>query len=400
MRLLVCPQEFKGSLSAPDAATAIAEGARRAAGVTDVRTLPLADGGPGTAAIVAAATGGELVGAEVTGPLGDRIEARYALLPDAGGGPPVALIESAAAAGLVLVPPDLRDPGHATSYGVGELIRNAVDRGARSIVVGVGGTATNEGGAGAAQALGYRLLDRDRNPMAKTLSRWMPPAGSGAVDRNPLPEPAGGIHLLNVFAIDSSGVDRRLADVDLRVAVDVTNELLGEQGATAVYGPQKGVAGELGEMLEDALGRWARTVRHDLGVELTDLPGGGAGGGLAAGLIGVVGGGIESGAALVAEAVGLDEAIEAADLVVTGEGSLDAQTTFGKTVAHVIERCAALGRPCLAVAGSAGGRPDSVADLEVLAGKGVTEAEAMARAAELAADAAERLLRRVVAGGG
>ncbi len=379
MRLLVCPQEFKGSLTAPEAAAAIAEGARRASGVTDVRALPLADGGPGAAAIVAAATGGQLVSAEVTGPLGDPVEARYALLPDVGGGPPTALIESAAAAGLVLVPPDLRDPGHATSYGVGELIRDAVGRGARSIVVGVGGTATNEGGAGAAQALGYRLLDRDRNP---------------------LPEPAGGIHLLNVFAIDSSGVDRRLADVDLRVAVDVTNELLGEEGATAVYGPQKGVAGELGEMLEDALGRWARTVRHDLGVELTDLPGGGAGGGLAAGLIGAVGGAIESGAALVAEAVGLDAAIEAADLVVTGEGSLDAQTTFGKTVAHVIERCAALGRPCLAVAGAASGRPEGVADLEALVGEGVTEAEAMERAAELAADAAERLLRRAAAGAG
>ena len=377
MRILVCPQEFKGSLSAPEAAAAIAEGARRASAVTDVRTLPLADGGPGTAAIVAAAAGGELVAAEVTGPLGDRIEARYALLPDASGGPPTALIESAAAAGLVLVPPDLRDPGHATSYGVGELIRDAVDRGARSLIVGVGGTATNDGGAGAAQALGYRLLDRDRNP---------------------LPEPAGGIHLLNVFVLDSSGVDRRLADVDLRVAVDVTNELLGEEGATYVYGPQKGVAGELGEMLEDALGRWARTVRHDLGVELTDLPGGGAGGGLAAGLIGAVGGGIESGAALVADAVGLDAAIEAADLVVTGEGSLDAQTTFGKTVAHVIERCDALGRPCLAVTGAASGPPEGVADLEVLAGEGVTEAEAMERAAELAADAAERLLRRVAAG--
>ena len=217
---------------------------------------------------------------------------------------------------------------------MGELIRDALDRGARSLVVGVGGTASNDGGAGAAQALGYRLLDRDRAP---------------------LPEPAGGIHLLNVFVIDSSEVDRRLADVDVRVAVDVTNPLLGEDGATSVYGPQKGVAGEIGEMLEDAIGRWARTVRHDLGVELTDLPGGGAGGGLAAGLIGVVGGEIESGAALVAEAVGLDAAIEAADLVVTGEGSLDAQTTFGKTVAHVIARCAALGRPCLAVAGSAGG---------------------------------------------
>ena len=375
MRLLVCPQEFKGSLTAPEAAAAIAEGARRVPGIAEVHALPLADGGPGTAAIVAAATGGDLVAAKVTGPLGDRVEARYALLP-AAGGPTTALIGSAAAAGLVLVPPELRDPGFATSYGVGELIRDALDRGARSLVVGVGGTATNDGGAGAAQALGYRLLNRDRAP---------------------LPEPAGGIHLLNVFVIDSSGVDRRLADVDVRVAVDVTNPLLGEEGATSVYGPQKGVAGEIGEMLEDALGRWARTVRHDLGVELTDLPGGGAGGGLAAGLIGVVGGEIESGAALVAEAVGLDAAIEAADIVVTGEGSLDAQTTFGKTVAHVIARCAALGRPCLAVAGSAGGRPRGVADLEVLAGEGVTEAEAMARAAELAADAAERLLRRFAA---
>ena len=375
MRLLVCPQEFKGSLTAPEAAAAIAAGARRAPGITEVHALPLADGGPGTAAIVAAAAGGDLVATEVTGPLGEPVEARYALLPTAGG-PPTALIESAAAAGLVLVPPDRRDPGFATSYGVGELIRDALDRGARSLVVGVGGTATNDGGAGAAQALGYRLLDRDRKP---------------------LPEPAGGIHLLNVFAIDSSGVDRRLADVDVRVAVDVTNPLLGEDGATRVYGPQKGVAGEIGEILEAAIGRWARTVRHDLGVELTDLPGGGAGGGLAAGLIGVVGGEIESGAALVAEAVALDEAIEAADIVVTGEGSLDAQTTFGKTVAHVIARCAALGRPCLAVAGSAGGRPGGVADLEVLAGEGVTEAEAMARAAELAADAAERLLRRFAA---
>ena len=379
MRLLVCPQEFKGSLSAPEAAAAIAEGARRVPAVAEVHTLPLADGGPGTAAIVAAATGGELVAAEVTGPLGARIEARYALLPPAAGEAPTALIESAAAAGLVLVPPDRRDPGFATSYGVGELIRDALDRGARSLVVGVGGTASNDGGAGAAQALGYRLLDRDRAP---------------------LPEPAGGIHLLNVFVIDSSGVDRRLADVDVRVAVDVTNPLLGEEGATSVYGPQKGVAGEIGEILEDAIGRWARVVRHDLGVELTDLPGGGAGGGLAAGLIGVVGGEIESGAALVAEAVGLDAAIEAADIVVTGEGSLDAQTTFGKTVAHVIARCAALGRPCLAVAGSAGGRPRGVADLEVLTGEGVTEAEAMARAAELAADAAERLLRRFGASAG
>ena len=373
MRLLVCPQEFKGSLSAPEAAAAIAEGARRALPEAEIVELPLADGGPGTAAIVAAAAGGELVAAAVGGPLGDPVEARFALLPGADGAAPTALIEAATAAGLVLVPPEQRDAGLASSYGVGELIRRALDRGARALIVGVGGTGTNDGGAGAAQALGYRLLDRERES---------------------LPVPAGGIHLLNVFVIDSSGVDQRLADVDVRVAVDVTNPLLGEDGATAVYGPQKGVAGELGEMLEDALARWARVVRHDLGVELTDLPGGGAGGGLSAGLIGAVGGQIESGAALVAEAVGLDEAIEAADLVVTGEGALDAQTTFGKTVAHVVARCAALDRRCLAVAGSADGRPEGLAGLEVVASEGLTEAEAMARAEELVPAAAERLLNR------
>ena len=379
MRILVCPQEFKGSLTAFEAAAALAAGARAALPGAEVRELPLADGGPGTAAIVAAAAGGELVPARVTGPLGEPVEARFALLPAGDGAPPSALVEAASAAGLALVPPERRDPGAATTHGVGELILRALDRGAGTIVAGVGGTATNDGGAGAAQALGYRLLDRGRAP---------------------LPQPAGGIHLLNVFAVDSAGADRRLADVDVRVAADVTNPLLGEQGATRVYGPQKGVSGELGEMLDDALGRWARAVRRDLGVELTDLPGGGAGGGLAAGLIGAIGGRIESGAALVAEAVALDDAIRAADLVVTGEGSLDAQTAFGKTVAHVIARCAALGRPCLAVAGRAGGdRPEGLADVEA-AGAGLPPAEAMARAAGLAEAAAARLLRRAAADGG
>ena len=377
MRVLVCPQEFKGSLTAFEAAAAIAEGARRVLPGAEVVELPLADGGPGTAAIVASAAGGELVPAQVSGPLGDPVEARFALLPATGEAPQGGLIEAATAAGLLLVPPERRDAGVATTFGVGELIRRALDHGVGALIVGVGGTATNDGGAGAAQALGYRLLDRERRS---------------------LPVPAGGIHLLNVFVIDSSEVDRRLADIDVRVAVDVTNPLLGEHGATHVYGPQKGVSGEMGEILDDALARWARVVRHDLGVELTDLPGGGAGGGLAAGLIGTVGGQIESGAALVAEAVGLDEAIGAADLVVTGEGTLDGQTTFGKTVAHVLVRCVALERPCLAVAGGADGRPEGLAGLEIVASEGVSDQEAMARAAELVPAAAERLLRRYGAG--
>ena len=374
MRVLVCPQEFKGSLTTFEATRAIAEGARRALPAASVEEQPLADGGLGTVGIVTEAAGGVLVAVEVSGPLREPVTARYGLLPQqAAGDAATAVIEAASAAGLALVPAARRDPGLATTFGVGELIVHALDRGARELIVGVGGTATNDGGAGAAQALGYRLLDRDREP---------------------LPQPAGGIHLLNVFAIDPSGVDRRLAGVDLRVAVDVTNPLLGPDGATAVYGPQKGVVGELGEMLEDALARWARAVQHDLGVDLTDLTGGGAGGGLAAGLIGAIGGQIQSGAALVAEAVGLDDAIRRADLVVTGEGRLDAQTAFGKTVALVAERCAALGKPCVAVAGSAAGVPEGLADVEPATPGELPEAEAMARAAELVPAAAERLLRR------
>ena len=383
LRVLVCPQELKGSLTAFEAAAAIAAGVRRALPGATVVELPLADGGPGTAAIVSAQGGGELIEAEVTGPLGalgGTVRAQFALLPPATeGGGPVAVIEAAQAAGLALVPEGERDVGRATTYGVGELVRAALDRGARELIVGVGGTATNDGGAGAAQALGYRLRD-----------------AAGA----PLREPAGGLDLLEVAAIDRANVDRRLAGVEVRVAVDVTNVLLGPEGATAVYGPQKGASGELAERLEAALERWAGVVEAQLEVGIAELAGGGAGGGLAAGLVAATGGRIESGAGLVAQAVGLEDAVREADLMVTGEGRLDAQTAFGKTVALVAALAERHGRPCLAVAGSVEALPAGIADVETLLGEEVGEAEAMARAAELAAAAAERLVRRVAGTGG
>ena len=372
--MLVCPQELKGSLTAFDAAAAMAAGVRRALPDAAVVELPLADGGPGTAAIVSASAGGELIEVAVTGPLGAAVRACFALLPrSAGEVGPVAVIEAAQAAGLALVPPGERDARRATTYGVGELVRAALDRGARALIVGVGGTASSDGGAGAAQALGYRLLD-----------------AAGA----PLREPAGGLDLLEVAAIDRANVDPRLAAVDVRVAVDVTNVLLGPEGATAVYGSQKGATGELAERLEAALARWADTIETQLGVGVADLAGGGAGGGLAAGLVAAIGGRIESGAGLVAQAVGLDEAVRDADLVVTGEGRLDGQTAFGKTVALVTALAERYGRPCLAVAGSVDQLPAGIADVETLLAGVVGEAEAMARAAELVEAAAERLVRR------
>ena len=374
LRILVCPQEFKGSLTAMEAAAALAAGARSAEPDAEIIEMPLADGGPGTAAILAATRGGELVATEVTGPLGSPVQAQFALLPPSTeGGAPAAVVEAAAAAGLVLVPREERNPARATTYGVGQLMRAAIERGARDITVAVGGTGTNDGGAGAAQALGYQLVAR------------------GGVT---LPEPAPPLDLRDLVSLDHSGVDRRLGEVDLTVAVDVTNVLLGLEGATVIYGPQKGVDSDTMQPLEDALGRWSRVIEDELGVRVTDLAGGGAGGGLAAGLIGTVGGAIQSGAELVATAVGLEDAIRDADLVITGEGRLDAQTTYGKALELVTALAERYETPCVVVAGGVEGATSGVVDFETLTTNRIFEAEAMRRAAELAEAAAERLVRR------
>ncbi|MYE31568.1 MAG: glycerate kinase [Chloroflexi bacterium] len=374
LRILVCPQEFKGSLTAMEAAAALAAGARSAEPDAEIIEMPMADGGPGTAAILAAARGGELVATEVTGPLGSPVQARFALLPPSTeGGAPAAVVEAAEAAGLVLVPHEERNPARATTYGVGQLMRAAIERGARDITVAVGGTGTNDGGAGAAQALGYQLVAR------------------GGVT---LPEPAPPLDLRDLVSLDHSGVDRRLGEVDLTVAVDVTNVLLGLEGATVIYGPQKGVDSDTMQPLEDALGRWSRVIEDELGVRVTDLAGGGAGGGLAAGLIGTVGGAIQSGAELVATAVGLEDAIRDADLVITGEGRLDAQTTYGKALELVTALAERYETPCVVVAGGVEGATSGVVDFETLMTDRIFEAEAMRRAAELAEGAAERLVRR------
>ncbi len=344
MRILVAPQEFKGSLTAAQAATTIARGLRlggRGAGVPiEIDLLPFADGGPGTAAIVSQVLGGRAVSVTVPGPLGTSVEAEYALVPGAGDASrSLAVIDSAAACGLVLVPEAARDPLRGSSAGVGALVLDAVQRGARRVVLGVGGTATNDGGAGVAQALGLRLLDA---------------AGDSL--------PAGATHLARLARVQRGAP---LPPLELRIAVDVRNPLLGPEGATAVYGAQKGVRDWQAPALEGALARWAERLRLDLGLDLASVAGAGAGGGLPCGLLAAVpGASIEPGAALVGEVVGLRARIEACDLVVTGEGTLDAQTAYGKAVAHVAAVASESGRPCLAVAGQIEARPASVADAE------------------------------------
>ncbi|MGE3856922.1 MAG: glycerate kinase [Dehalococcoidia bacterium] len=371
-RVLVAPQEFKGTLGPLEAAAAIAAGVRAALPDAEVIELPMADGGPGTVAIVAAATGATLVRHTVTGPQGDPVEAAYALIerPDA---PALAVIEAAAAAGLVLVPAERRDPVRATSFGTGEQILDAIVRGAREVIVGVGGTGTNDGGAGAAQALGLRLLDPDGAPL-----------------------PRGGIALARLARVER-GTAEAVRELDLRIAVDVQNPLLGARGATAVYGAQKGVRDWQAPAFNAALANWATQLREDLGLDLAERPGAGAGGGFPMGLLAACPRGrIESGAALVADAIGLRAAIEAADLVITGEGAMDGQTGYGKAVAHVAALARDAGVRCVAVAGIVEGLPGGIDDAEALAPTPADRTDAIAHPAEHAAAAAARLIHRLL----
>jgi glycerate kinase len=369
-RVLVCPQEFKGSLTAAEAAAALARGVHDALPDAEVRELPMADGGPGTVAIVAAASNAALRTVEVTGPLGTPIAAQYAI--DAAS--EVATLEASAAAGLLLVAEAERNPLRASTRGVGELVAAAIADGAHEVVLGVGGTGTNDGGAGAAQALGLRLLDANGDEL-----------------------PPGPLHLIRLARIERGEAPRGLEATRLRIAVDVTNPLLGEHGATPVYGPQKGVTDWQAPAFEECLTRFAELIERDLDIDVRALDGAGAGGGLPSGLLAAVraAGGdcaIESGAALVAERIGLREAIEWSDLVLTGEGSMDTQSAYGKTTAHVASLARDAGRRCVAVAGSVEGTRPGIASAVALLDMARDLDDAMARAAELAAACARRVV--------
>lgn len=339
MHILVAPQQFKGSLTAREAAEALGRGLRRTLPDAEVDELPVADGGPGTLEALVEATGGDFFEADVHDPLGRPLRARWGAL--GGGAGPAAVVEMAAASGLELLRPEERDPRRASTVGTGELLRAALDAGYRRIIVGVGGSATNDGGAGMASAgggLGARLLDAD--------ARELPP---------------GGTALSELARIDVSQLDPRLPACDVTVLVDVTNPLCGPDGASLVYGPQKGAAEAVACELDAALAHFAEIVRRDLGIDAADVPGAGAAGGLAFGLIAFCGGRLRPGFEVVAEAVGLAERVRQADLVVTGEGRLDRQTAFGKTTAGVVRMGREAGKPVVAVVGSVVGGPESEA---------------------------------------
>jgi len=325
VKVVVAMNSFKGSLTAVEATAAVARGLRRVWPAAHILQVPLADGGEGAVAALVAATGGRTHELEVTGPLGEPVWARYGILGDGR----TAVIEMAAAAGLPLVPPGRLDPGGATTFGVGQLVAAALEQGCIHIVMGIGGSATVDGGAGLAQALGAGLLDAAGRPI-----------------------PRGGLGLEQLEHIDVHPLRNLLAGVALTVACDVDNPLCGPHGAAVVYGPQKGATPELVTRLDAALRRYAAILRRELGVDVLDLPGAGAAGGLGGGLVALAGARLRPGGDLVMEATGLLAKLAGSHLVITGEGRLDGQTRYGKVPAGVAKL--ARGVPVIALVGGLG----------------------------------------------
>ncbi len=327
MKIIIAPDSFKESLSAAEVAEAIESGFKEIFSEADYFKLPIADGGEGTVDALVAATGGRLVKAEVTAPLGNRITARYGVCGDGR----TAVIEMAAASGLMLVPPEQRNPLLATSYGTGELIRHALDGGYKHFIIGIGGSATNDAGIGMLQALGVKFLDCVGNELG-----------------------SGGAVLETLERIDISGLDPRIADSCIEVACDVTNPLIGDNGASAVFGPQKGATAQMVEELDSCLARFAEVVKRDLGQEIAAVPGAGAAGGMGAALLAFLGAELKPGVTIVLDAIGFEELVKDADLVITGEGRIDGQTVNGKAPAGVAGLAARYNIPVIAFAGSLG----------------------------------------------
>lgn len=358
MHIVIAPDSFKECASAATVAAALARGWLRVCPDADMRVMPMADGGEGTVEAMVTGTSGRTRMAEVTGPLGERVRAAYGVLGDG----QTAVIEMAAASGLALVPLEQRDPRIATTRGTGELIAHALDSGVQRIIVGIGGSATNDGGAGMAQALGYHLLDASGRELAP-----------------------GGAMLRNLATIDGHGRHTGLDHCEILVACDVTNPLCGPLGASHVYGPQKGASPETACELDKALRHFAGVIRDQLVMDVMDVPGSGAAGGLGAGLLAFTGAKLRPGVALVAEACRLERAIAGADLVLTGEGRIDAQSAFGKVPVGVAQIAARHGVPTVAVAGALGAGFETVYEHGICAAFGITRApqpleEAYARA--------------------
>lgn len=376
MKIVIAPQTFKGSISALDAAAAMRDGVLRVFPDAETVLVPVADGGDGTLETLVEGSGGEVRTATVTGPLGETRAAAWGAMGDGR----TAVIEMARTSGLALVPRERRNPLTSTTRGLGDAIRAALDDGFRRFIIGIGGSATNDAGAGMAQALGASLLNADGDEL-----------------------PPGGAALAALRRIDLSALDARAAEASFLVACDVSNPLTGHEGASAIYGPQKGATPEMVESLDAALGNFADVARRDLGVDVERLRGAGAAGGLGGGLVAFLDAELRAGVDIVLDTVGLDANLAGADLALTGEGSLDYQTVYDKGPIGVAARAGRFGIPTIAIAGTLGDRHQLVYERGIAGALSIVDApmtldEASERAAALIADAAERAMRLMAVG--
>ena len=373
MKIVVAPQGFKEGLIGIEVARAIAAGIRRVWENAEIVLLPVADGGDGTLQSLVDASGGQIISTEVEDPLGRPIVAEWGALGDG----TTAVIEMARSSGLALLKPDERDPLVTTTFGVGQLMLEAVQRGYRKLIIGIGGSATNDGGAGMAQAIGAKLLDSNGNDL----------------DR-------GGAALLEIDRIDTTGIDTAVASTEIEVACDVNNPLCGPTGASEIFGPQKGADRQMVALLDKALARFSEVITRDIGRNVADTPGAGAAGGLGAGLMAFTQATLRPGADIVMDALDVEECLQGASLVIVGEGQIDKSTIFNKAPVAVANLARSHSIPTIAIAGSLGEGWHDVHEHGISAAfaienRPMTLQTAMDDAAGLIADTAEEACRAV-----
>ncbi len=373
MKILIAPDSFKGALSSSQAAEAIAAGILKVAPYTEIIKIPLADGGEGTVEALVSATGGTMIPVQVKDPLLRDITACYGILGDK----KTAVIEMAAASGLTLLTQAEQNPLLTSTYGTGQLVSNALDKGCETIIIGLGGSATNDGGLGMLNALGVKFLNK---------------AGGDCS--------LGGQGLADLDVIDISGLDKRIALTRFKAACDVQNPLAGPQGATYVFGPQKGADEKTLALLDQHMAKYGKMVETLLGVNVTDLPGAGTAGGLGAAIFAFLGAELKSGIDLVMETVQLEKHLSGADLVFTGEGKIDSQTSFGKTLWGVARLAKGCRVPLIALTGKIGDGTEILyengfSSIFAIADGPLTLEQSISQAAFLLESAAERIFRLI-----
>ena len=376
MKIVVAPDSFKGSVTALEAANAIEKGIRRVFPDAIIEKIPMADGGEGSVQSLVDAVGGHIRTQRVLAPLGNKVNAQFGILSDG----ETAVIEMASASGLTLVPPDKRNPMKTTTYGTGQLIRAALEAGCRRLIIGIGGSATNDGGAGMAEALGVQFLNANGEPIER-----------------------GGGGLGKLASIDITGLNPAISETETVVACDVNNPLTGPEGASHVYSPQKGATPEMIKTLDSHLTHFDTVLERTFGQSFNDVPGAGAAGGLGAGLMAFLNAELKLGVDIMMDTVKLKERIKGVSLVFTGEGQLDFQTAFGKTPIGVAKVAKAEKIPVIAIAGGIGEGADAVYDAGIDAMLGIVQApmsleDAVADAPQLIADTAEQAARLIAIG--